>query len=140
MPNVTRSALVPYSAAQLYQLVAQVDDYEQFIPGCSASSLSGDSNPRAGHLDIGLAGFNVVLNTAVTLEPEHRIETRLVDGPAKQFVGTWRFNALAEDACKVEFILQYELGLKGLALKPFINEIASTMVSAFTDRAKEVYG
>ena len=70
------------------------------------------------------------------------IRMRLVDGPFRSLDGTWRFNPLAPDACKIEFTLNYEFssGLLDRLVGPVFGHIAGTMVDAFLKRAESVYG
>ena len=66
----------------------------------------------------------------------------LQDGPFQRLDGSWRFNTLRADACKVEFMLDYQFksGLLGSALSPVFDQIARSFVDAFVRRAEQVYG
>lgn len=67
---------------------------------------------------------------------------KLVDGPFRRLEGAWRFKALSDKACKVEFQLHYEFSSKLFekVIGPVFNHIASTFVDAFVRRAGQVYG
>jgi ribosome-associated toxin RatA of RatAB toxin-antitoxin module len=66
---------------------------------------------------------------------------RLVKGPFRHFAAAWRFKPLGAESCAVEFSLDYELvGPLGRLLEPLFDQIANTMVDAFTRRAAELYG
>jgi ribosome-associated toxin RatA of RatAB toxin-antitoxin module len=69
------------------------------------------------------------------------IEMNLVDGPFRQLDGSWRFKALGENACKIEFRLHYEFSgrLLEMLVGPVFHYIANSFVDAFVKRAKQVY-
>jgi len=143
MPTVTRTALVMHSAKQMYDLVNDCESYPQFLPWCSAARLieSSDSH-MVGELEISKAGLKHSFTTRNTLQEPHRIELHLVDGPFKRLDGEWRFDALSEEACKVSLTMEFEFASKMLsvALGGVFNQAANTLVDAFCQRAKQVYG
>ncbi|KOC88272.1 type II toxin-antitoxin system RatA family toxin [Winslowiella iniecta] len=142
MAQISRSALVPYSAEQMYQLVNDVDAYPEFLPGCTGSRVleSGDHQMTAA-VDVSKAGISKTFVTRNTLTDNQSIHMQLVDGPFRKLTGGWRFTSLSEDACKVELNLEFEFTnmLVELAFGRVFKELASSMVQAFTQRAKEVY-
>ncbi|WNN43370.1 MULTISPECIES: type II toxin-antitoxin system RatA family toxin [Winslowiella] len=142
MAQISRSALVPYSAEQMYQLVNDVDAYPEFLPGCTGSRVleSGDHQMTAA-VDVSKAGISKTFVTRNTLTDNQSINMQLVDGPFRKLTGGWRFTSLSEDACKVELNLEFEFTnmLVELAFGRVFKELASSMVQAFTLRAKEVY-
>ena len=80
--------------------------------------------------------------TENTNEAPALIKMRLLDGPFKHLDGEWRFRALSDTACKIEFVLHYEFSSKLLdaVLGPVFGYIANSFVEAFIKRAEEVYG
>ena len=143
MPSITRSALVMFSAQQMYELVNDVDSYPQFLPGCVASRvLSESDNTLTAALDVAKAGIRKTFTTRNLLEPNQRIEMELVDGPFKSLSGGWTFTPLDVDACKVELKLHFEFTsrLVELAFGGVFKELTNAMVHAFSERAREVYG
>ena len=70
------------------------------------------------------------------------MKIRLVEGPFRVLDGEWRFNALSDEACKIEFRLHYEFSSRILAalVGPVFTYIANTLVDAFVHRADQVYG
>lgn len=142
MSKISRSALVPYSAEQMYRLVNDVDSYPEFLPGCSGSRvLSASSDQMTASVDVSKAGISKTFVTRNTLTDNQSINMQLVDGPFKKLSGGWRFTPLGEQACKVELNLDFEFTnmLVELAFGRIFKELASSMVQAFTQRAKEVY-
>ena len=142
MPQVSRSALVSFSATQMYDLVNDVARYSEFLPGCSGSQvLEHTQNEMVASVNVAKAGISKTFTTQNTLVASSQILMELVDGPFKSLKGGWYFTPLDESACKVELKLDFEFSSKmiELAFGRVFNELTSNMVNAFTQRAKEVY-
>ncbi|MEC5318289.1 type II toxin-antitoxin system RatA family toxin [Brenneria populi subsp. brevivirga] len=142
MPKISRSALVPFSAEQMYQLVNDVSSYPAFLPGCTGSRvISATSDEMTAAVDVSKAGIRKTFTTRNTLTNNQNINMQLVDGPFRQLSGDWHFTPLSNDACKVELHLDFEFtnALIELAFGKVFKELAGNMVQAFTQRAKEVY-
>jgi len=143
MAQVKRSALVMFSAAQMYNLVNDVASYPQFLPGCVGSKVvSSSDHQMVASVDVAKAGISKTFTTENTLVLNERVDMRLVDGPFKSLQGGWTFLALDEQACKISLDLEFEFSnkLAELAFGKVFNELAANMVSAFTQRAKVIYG
>ncbi len=142
MKQVTRSALVSFSADQMYNLVNDVASYPDFLPGCSGSRiLESSTGAMVASVDVSKAGISKTFTTSNELSPGESIMMNLVDGPFKMLKGGWFFTALDEQACKVELKLEFEFSSKmiEMAFGKVFNELTSNMVNAFTLRAKQVY-
>ncbi|PHM46294.1 ubiquinone-binding protein [Xenorhabdus mauleonii] len=142
MPQISRSALVPYSVEQMYKLVNDVMSYPDFLPGCVGSRvISSSDNEMTASVEVSKAGISKTFVTRNTLFDNKRINMQLVDGPFRKLMGGWHFTPLSEDACKVELHLDFEFTNKliELAFGKVFKELASNMVQAFTQRAREVY-
>ncbi|AFR02148.1 type II toxin-antitoxin system RatA family toxin [Pectobacterium brasiliense] len=142
MPKISRSALVPFSAEQMYKLVNDVASYSAFLPGCTGSRvLSSSEGEMTAAVDVSKAGISKTFTTRNTLTHNQNINMQLVDGPFRQLGGDWHFTPLSADACKVELHLEFEFtnALIELAFGKVFKELAGNMVQAFTQRAKEVY-
>lgn len=143
MPHVNKSALVPFSAKQMYQLVDNVNEYHKFLPWCSDSNEeTREGDFVIGSVTIAKGGVNKKFTTKNILHKYTLIEIQLVDGPFKRLQGNWRFDELKEDACKVSLDLEYEFSsrLLGLVVGPVFNQVANTMVDSFVKQARVVYG
>ncbi|GGB00378.1 SRPBCC family protein [Agarivorans gilvus] len=142
MPQVNRSALVMYSAEQMYQLVNDVKAYPEFLPGCVNSEII-QQGPSSMVAEVGVAkaGIRNKFVTENTLSENQSIHMNLVDGPFKSLSGVWQFIPLDEQACKVALDLNFEFSNKliAAAFGRVFNELAGNMVQAFVDRAKQVY-
>jgi len=132
-----------YSTKEMFDLVNDVEAYPQFLPNCSDSKIvSQHNNNMTASLEISKAGIKKWFTTENTFMDEQTVQLRLVDGPFKTLKGRWHFQALDKKACKVELKLEFEFSSKliELAFGKIFNDVAKNMVSAFTQRAKEVYG
>lgn len=139
MPQISRTALVPYSAEQMYQLVNDVQSYPQFLPGCTGSRiLESTPGQMTAAVDVSKAGISKTFTTRNQLTSNQSILMNLVDGPFKKLIGGWKFTPLSQEACRIEFHLDFEFTNKliELAFGRVFKELASNMVQAFTVRAK----
>ncbi len=142
MKQVSRSALVSFSAEQMFDLVNDVAKYPDFLPGCSGSRvLESTSSTMVASVDVSKAGISKTFTTSNTLIAGEAILMNLVDGPFKTLTGGWYFTALDDQACKVELKLEFEFSSKmvELAFGKIFSELTNNMVNAFTKRAKQVY-
>jgi ribosome-associated toxin RatA of RatAB toxin-antitoxin module len=144
MKRIRHSVLVAHSARQMYDLVWDVDRYCAFLPWCGGSAVleSRDDGTRVARIDINYLGVKAHFTTSNAGVPGESIVVTLVDGPFRHLHGEWRFKALGDAACKVEFELAYEFAnvLLEAAVGPVFDKIASTFVEAFVRRADAVHG
>jgi ribosome-associated toxin RatA of RatAB toxin-antitoxin module len=143
MTTIHKSALVPYSAEQMYDLVNDFQKYPDFLPWCSASKeISRSENEVEASLDIAHSGVHKTFSTRNRLQPGESIEMHLVEGPFKYLNGVWRFEKLGDAGSKVGLDLEFEFSSKllGMTFGPFFSKIASSLVDAFIQRAQKVYG
>lgn len=143
MPIVNKSALVPYSAEQMYALVNAIEDYPKFLPHCADSKiLSANEDEIKASLTLEWNGIQKSFSTSNRLQKNKMIEVRLDHGPFKHLEGFWRFEALNDGACKVIFDLEFEISgmMLGVIFGPIFQQIMLKLVDAFVERAKEVYG
>lgn len=143
MAQIERSALVMYSAEQMFDLVNDVASYPQFLPGCrGAEVLFHDGHTLEARLDLARAGLRHSFVTRNTLERPRGMTLELVEGPFAEFQGEWQFVPLAEDACRVEFRLFFSMRsrLIAAAAGKLFGDLANQMVDAMCARAGQVYG
>lgn len=143
MTTVQRSALVRFSAHQMFEIVDDIEAYPDFLPWCSGSRIL----KRAGdiveaEIQISKAGFNKKFATRNRSDGRGKLFMTLLEGPFSSFEGVWDFMPLREDASKISLNLEFEMQgkLASLAFGSVFNQICNTMVSSFTDRAKKIYG
>jgi ribosome-associated toxin RatA of RatAB toxin-antitoxin module len=143
MKRVMRSAIVEHSAAQLYSLVEDIERYPEFLPWCLASRVhERTADSTRATLTVGMPGLRQSFTTRNVNRPGQSIEMQLVEGPFKLFAATWRFHPLSASACRIEFTLRYEFSSRTLArlLEPLFDQMANSMVDAFTRRADARHG
>lgn len=142
MPEINRTALVRFSADQMFHLVNDVNAYPEFLPGCMASEiLEHDTAMMLASVSVKKAGVMQTFVTRNSLSHGSEIGMELDSGPFKTLQGGWRFTPLRADACKIEFNLNFEFSnsMVAKAFGKIFNDLAQNMVQAFTDRAKDVY-
>ena len=143
MELIDRSALVPYTADEMYALVSDILTYPQFLPWCSGTQiLSQEGQELSARIDFSVSSVSQSFTTSNQLKPGEEIAMQLVDGPFSQLEGRWRFEPLGDAGCKISLLLEYDFSSKmvSLVVGPVFNKIANTLVDAFQRRAVEVYG
>jgi ribosome-associated toxin RatA of RatAB toxin-antitoxin module len=143
MVTVERSVLVGYSAEQIYALVAEIERYPEFLPWCEAVDVEMRVPAEVtATIHLNYRGVRQQFTTRNSQTPPLLISMQLVRGPFSCLDGIWRFTALNEGACKIEFRLNYLFAsaLLGKLVGPVFNHIASTFVEAFVQRAEALYG
>jgi ribosome-associated toxin RatA of RatAB toxin-antitoxin module len=139
--EVRRTALVPFSAATMFDVIEAAEHYPSFLPWCvGATILQRDDSIVIA--DIHVNYRNVRFNFT-TRNPKRRPEFMAITlerGPFRRFDGDWHLAELAPDACKIEFALRYdfESSLLGRLASPVFDRIANTLVDAFVARAEQV--
>jgi ribosome-associated toxin RatA of RatAB toxin-antitoxin module len=135
--------LVPYVASEMFELVDRVDLYPQFLPWCGGTKML-DAGPsrKTARIDIDYHGVRAHFTTDNVNDPPTSIVITLKDGPFRHLHGEWRFLALGDRGCKVEFELAYEFATHVLerVVGPVFHHIANTFIDAFVRRAENAYG
>lgn len=148
MPTHAETRRLPYTAAQMYDLVADVARYPEFLPWCAAARIrsrkpSGPSEVMEADLVISFKVFRERFGSRVTLWPEDRqIDTEYLDGPFRYMKSRWRFHDADEGGCEVDFFVDFEFRNKVLqgVIGMVFNEAMQRIVRAFEARAAELYG
>ncbi|HEY9148010.1 MAG TPA: type II toxin-antitoxin system RatA family toxin [Gammaproteobacteria bacterium] len=143
MTTISKNALVPYSATEMFDLINDIESYDRFLPWCRSSEvLSQSEDEIRATIEIAHGSLHKAFTTRNRLQKNKMIEMRLEQGPFKHLEGFWRFDMLGERACKVSLDLDFEFSNKliGMAMGPIFSQIANSLVDAFSKRAVEVYG
>ena len=143
MTAINRSALVEYSAEQMFDLVNDIENYPKFMTGCSSARvLSQSAEELVGELSLGKAGINQTFTTRNRLQRPSLITMKLEKGNFSNFQAQWKFDALSDTACKVSFNMEFEFssGLVDFAAGKLFSSSANNLVDSIVDRAKQVYG
>jgi ribosome-associated toxin RatA of RatAB toxin-antitoxin module len=143
MPSIRRSALLPYTAQQVYDLVNDVEAYPQYMEGCVGARILAHSEGRMeARLDLSRGGISQSFTTLNRLRANEAIELTLREGPFDRFAGHWRFQSLGESACKVSLELDFSVrnGLVGMAAGRLFERVTNNLVDAVARRAQHLYG
>ncbi len=143
MATVKKSALVLYSAAEMYALVEDIEAYPRFLPWCrSTQVLSRNEDEVRATIEMVKGGVHKSFTTCNRMQNHKMIDIRLLEGPFKRLEGYWRFEPLRADASKVSLDMEFEFAssLLRVAVEPVFKQIANSLVDAFCKRAVELYG
>ena len=147
MPKHHETKVLPYTAQQMYDLVADVARYPEFLPWNSAARITArrpmpEGEVMEADLVISFKVFRERFGSRVTLWPQARkIDTEYLDGPFKHMKSTWAFRDV-EGGCEVEFFVDFEFRnaiLQGIIGVVF-NDAMQRVVRAFERRAAELHG
>lgn len=149
MPTHSETRHLPYTAQQMYDLVADVGRYPEFLPWTAAARIRREEPQPDGSvlleadLVISFKVFRERFGSRVVLWPEaKKIDTEYLDGPFKYMKSNWAFTDRADGGCDVYFFVDFEF--KNAILQKIIgvvfNEAMMRIVRAFETRAKALYG
>ena len=146
MPTHAEKRRLPYSADQLYALVADVESYPKFLPWCVAARVrhrhqEGDKTTELSDLVIGFKMLREKFTSKVTLG-QGRIDVEYIEGPFKYLTNHWIFEAQEDGSCVIDFMVDFEFRSKLLQhmMGALFNEAVKVMVGAFERRAAAIYG
>lgn len=142
MKVIDRSALVPYSAGQMYELVRDIESYPDFLPWCSgAGILESFPGGVCGRVDISKGVLQQSFVTRNTFTQDREIAMVLEEGPFSVLEGTWRFEPIGDMGSRVSLHLQFDFSgaLVRIAIAPVFGGIADKLVDAFVARAAGMY-
>lgn len=142
MPSHTEKRVIPYTPEQLFDLVADIEKYPEFLPWCSRAAVrSHTDHEMLADLTVGFGPFRETYTSRVTLERAQRIVVRSEKGPFKYLSNHWTFEP-DDHGCLVGFHVTFEFRsiLLRNAIGMVFGEAVKRMVKAFTARARDVYG
>lgn len=143
MREIHRSALVPYTAEEMFSLVNDVESYPDFLPWCRSAEIRelGENEVEAG-LEFSRGGLHRRFSTHNRLEPGRAIRMTLASGPFRVLEGDWSFRSLGEEGCKVALDLRFEFASRLLeaVFAPVFAEMMNSLVDAFVARARRLHG
>jgi ribosome-associated toxin RatA of RatAB toxin-antitoxin module len=141
--KVNRSALVPYSADQMFSLVNDIESYPSFLPWCNDATVHACSDDEVeATLELHKGSVSKHFTTRNTLHRPDAIDLALVGGPFRHLAGGWRFRDLDGEGCKVtlELDFQFDSMIVDMMFGSFFEDTCNSLVDAFTRRAQAVYG
>lgn len=142
MRKVSRSALVPYSAAQMYELIKDVENYPSFLPWCHDAEVHIDGEEFIeASLELRRGKISKRFRTRNALQPNESLGIELVGGPFRHMSGGWTFQQLGDAGCKVALVLEFEFESKAtdVIFGRFFENTCNSLVDSFTRRAAEMY-
>lgn len=143
MATVKKSALILYSAAEMYALVSDIEAYPEFLPWCrSTQVLSRSEDEVRAIIEMVKGRVHKSFSTINRMQHHKMIDIRLLEGPFRRLEGYWRFDPLRADASKVSLDMEFEFAspLLRIAVEPVFKQIANSLVDAFCKRAVDLYG
>lgn len=148
MTTFTTTRHVPYSPRQMYDLVADVERYPEFLPLCEGLLVRHRATEMGldvltADMTVGYKAIRETFTSRVTLKPaEQRIEVAYIDGPFRFLDNRWQFHATPGGGTDVEFFIAYEFRspMLGLLVGGLFDAAFRKFTSAFEARARKVYG
>ena len=144
MPTHAEVRRLPYSREQMFDLVADVERYPEFLPWCVACRIKRWESPTAFTADliIGFKMFRERFTSRVGLDRPERIDVSYQEGPFRYLNNHWRFEETEDGGCAIDFYIDFEFKSKSLQkmIGTLFNEAVRRMVNAFEHRAFALYG
>jgi len=140
--KISKQANVMYSAKQMYTLVNDIKSYPEFLPWCTATKMLEDKGDSLiASVSVSLGKLKQTFTTRNVMQADTSINMELVEGPFKELSGYWQFQDV-NDGCSVSLDMQFEFKNKIMkhAFGPAFKKITNSMVEAFVERARVVYG
>jgi coenzyme Q-binding protein COQ10 len=144
MPTHAEQRTLPYTLDQLFDLVADVERYPDFLPWCLGCHITEqlDKNSFRADLTIGYKFFRETFISEVHLTPKTALRVNYINGPMRNLSNKWTFIDNHDGTTTIDFFIDFEFHnrLLGAVMDMFFNEAFRRMVAAFESRAHEVYG
>jgi len=143
MPNIRESRELPYSAEQMFDLVADVGKYPQFLPWVVATRVRSNSETEmVADMMVGFKALREKFTSRVCKERPTRIVVEYVDGPLSHLENSWHFEPLGATRCRIDFCVEFTFRnsvFEAMAGK-YLDRAFRKMVGAFEKRANDLYG
>lgn len=143
MPTHAERRYLPYTKKQLFDMVAGVERYPEFLPWCTAARITRrDGDTFWADLVVQFKVFRERFSSRVTLHPYDLIDVEYIHGPFRYLNNHWRFLPAENGGCIVDFYVDFEFKSKMLQslIGLLFNEAVQRMVGAFETRADQLYG
>jgi ribosome-associated toxin RatA of RatAB toxin-antitoxin module len=143
MRRVNRSALVPYTAREMFILVDDVESYPEFLPWCNSAEVHNRTAEIVeATLELHKGSLSDHFTTRNTRCEFETIEIELIDGPFRHLQGGWRFTEIGEEGCKLALELDFEFEnmFVDMIFGSFFEDTCNSLINAYSKRAKTVFG
>lgn len=134
--------MVPFTPAQMFALVADIERYPEFVPWVTAAKvLKREENTIIGQLEMERAGVREKFTTRNDFEAPTRMSLALVEGPFRLLDGLWTFEALGDRGTKIRLTIRFEFKnpITAMLLSRAFEKNCAEMVDAFVLRARSMY-
>jgi coenzyme Q-binding protein COQ10 len=142
MPTHAEKKILPYRAEQIFDLVADVERYPEFLPWViSATVVNRKETSFLADLSVGYKFFRESYRSEVVLHSPHRIDVNYINGPFRYLNNHWVFNQIDEKHVEIDFFIDFEFHssfFQGM-MQTVFSEVVKRMIQAFEKRASEVY-
>ena len=143
MPSHVQERVVPYTPEQMFDIVADIESYPQFLPWCvDAKTRKGGDNIVFADMTIGFKMFRERFTTRDVFERPNRIEIFHHRGPFRYLDSFWTFEPETDGGCRIGFAINFEFRsfLFERMMGVVFNEAVRFMVTAFEKRARTLHG
>jgi coenzyme Q-binding protein COQ10 len=143
MPTHAERRRLPYSPTQMFDLVADIEKYPEFLPWCVGSRVrERKGNTIVGDLLIGYRMVRERFTSKIVLDRPRRIDVSYSEGPFRYLTNHWVFEPEADGGCTIDFYVDFEFRSRVLQkiIEVLFNEAVRRMVGAFETRARKLYG
>lgn len=143
MPGIAETRRLPWSAAQMFDLVADVGRYGEFLPWVVATRIRSDSEDEMiADMLVGFSAIREKFASRVIKQRPHAIEVIYLDGPLRDLDNKWQFRDLPDGGCEVDFSVQFTFrsAMFEKLAGQYFDKAFRKMVAAFEKRAEDLYG
>lgn len=143
MPGIEETRRLPYSAEQMFDLVADVTRYPEFLPWVVATRVKSDNGTElVADMLIGFKMLREKFTSRVTKDRAREIHVHYIDGPMRDLDNRWLFKPLGTDACEIHFSVTFSFrnALFEKLAGQYVDRAFGKMVTAFEARALSLYG
>ena len=147
MPKQNEEKIVSFNKEQMFNLVADIDKYSDFLPWCNKSTIIksevvGENTIVVADLEIGYGQFIYTYRSNVVLDNDKSfIKVNHIEGPFNHLENEWKFNKISDTSSKIVFSIDFELNIKlfDILITKFFDEAFQKMVDSFLQRAENIY-
>ena len=143
MPGIRETRRLPYSAEQMFDLVADVARYPEFLPWVVATRVrSDDGHEMLADMLVGFKALREKFTSRVLKDRPNRLEVIYIDGPMRDLDNLWHFRPTPDGGCELDFCVEFSFKNRMFEMLAgsYFDRAFHKMVAAFETRANELYG
>ncbi len=143
MAEIQETRRLPYSAEQMFDLVADVSRYPEFLPWVVATRVKSDSETElVADMLVGFKMLREKFTSRVTKRRPGELHVHYIDGPMRDLDNRWQFRPLGADGCEIDFSVTFSFrnALFEKIAGQYVDRAFGKMVAAFEARAAALYG